>query len=106
MNTDKNISERLPNRKEELKVTGALHHGGENVRSRIPGAGFEELLHRSLEPVEVRWVDAVREVQSNRTHGCAVADTESRRMDHVIEVLKVPLARTKRDFVDAAVHVS
>src|ERR1039457_3481483 len=103
------ISERLPDRKEELEMTGPLNlrrakTGIRTVRRGVRPA-LEELLHRPLESVEARRIDAVREIQPDRPYRRSIADSETRGVDHVIEVLKVPLSGAKGDPVDAAVHV-
>src|SRR5436309_969163 len=103
------ISKRLPDRKEELEMTGLLHNGGAERRIRGPRGrvrpALEELLHRSLEPVEAGRIDAVRKIQSNWSYRRSITDAEPRGVDHVIEVLKVPLLYSKGDLVDAAVHI-
>src|SRR5260370_32626872 len=101
---------RLPYREEKLKMARLLHHRRAEARihlarSRV-GIALQELLHRTLESVEPGRIDAVRKIQTQRPHRRFITDAETGGVNHVIEVLEVPLARTKRNLVDAAVHVA
>src|SRR5260370_28648782 len=100
---------RLPYREEKLKMARLLHHRRAEARIHVArsrvGITLQELLHRALESVEAGRIDAVRKIQAKRPYRRFITDAETGGVNHVIEVLKIPLARTKRDVVDAAVDV-
>src|SRR5471032_1419604 len=78
------ISKRLPDRKEELKVTHALNRRCGRVQQKLLGA---------LQAVERRRVDAVCQVHAHRPHRRLVANAETSGVYHVVEIFEILLVR-------------
>src|ERR1700721_4411282 len=98
----------LPNGKEKLEMADALRRalavagqlGRRNVRVAI-----QHLSRRPREPHIGRGIDAVSQVHAYRTHGCAIAESESHIMDHIVEILRIVLMEAKGNVTQAGIDV-
>src|SRR5205807_9632291 len=74
------ISERLPNREKELEMADALFCGraiAGRARSSYRGVAFEQIRRGPAEPEKGRRVDAICEVEANRSNRCPISHAES-----------------------------
>src|SRR5437868_2725235 len=92
------ISKRLPDGKEKLKVISLL--------DGWRGAAKQKLLISALQTVVRRRVNAVRQIDANRSYGRAVADAETGGVHHIIEIRDVFLVDTERELAQIRVDVS
>ena len=76
------------------------------LRRRQVGIALQQLRRRAVETDERGRIDAIRQVQANRSDRCAIADAEAHRMRRVIEVLQIPLMKTERDVAQRAEDVA
>src|SRR5215831_118377 len=87
--------ERLSDRKEELKMAHGLRHAFAGLRATGIHACVDQFLQSALEPSEARRIDAIGQIHADRADGCSVADPETHRMHHVIEIRKIVLVKTE-----------
>ena len=64
------------------------------------------ILFRSFEAEEARRIGAEGQIESNGTDGSSVTDSESNRLDHVIEIAQILLAKAEADIAEAAVYIA
>src|ERR1035441_1702243 len=103
------VSKGLSYGEKELEVADVLDHAlVRRAAGRGTGidAGGQQLFLGSLEAVEVRGIDAIAKVDAERADGCAIADAEAHRVDHVIEVLDAVLAGAEGDVVERGIDVA
>src|SRR5579862_7738054 len=85
----------------KLKVADLLLYAKARIRNRNV-----QLCARSLESDELRRIDAVSEVDTQRTNGCAVADAESDGVNHIVEIGESVLVNSERNRAEMRVDVT
>src|SRR6185437_5647322 len=86
----------------KLKLIDALR----NYRQGGAYVGIEEILQRSFITPEARRVGAEGKIHANRPNRSVIADAESNRVNHVVEILEIILPEPKADVTNVAVDVS
>src|SRR5260370_33057925 len=102
-------SKRLSYRKKELEVADVLHLALRRPRRWGRAwilADVDEVLRSPLESEEIRRIDAVAQIHPDGADGGAVAEAESHRMDHVVEILQAVLTRAERQVGGGGIHVA
>jgi hypothetical protein len=102
-------SECLAYRKKELKVADILRLAtagtrqliGRNIRITL-----QQFAQRSLKTYEAWRIDTVGQVQPDRPNGSLVPDAEAGCVDHVVEVLEIPLAHAKGEAAEVPEDIS
>ena len=69
------------------------------------GAAEEKLLVSALQAVKRGRIDTVGEIHPKRAQRSPVANSEARRVHHVIEIGQVLLMRAKRDTVQSGIDI-
>src|SRR5437016_561084 len=91
-------SECLSYGEKEMKLPGRL-----NRRNR---GAVQQIQVGSLESVK-RWrVQAVRQIQAHRTHRGLIANAESRRLHHIVEIREIALVIAEGNAAQVRVDVA
>src|SRR5436305_8404596 len=104
----RSISECLPDREEELEFTQPLRAWRAILRNSDRRSVTPNKILDGLVPVEPeirRWVESIRQIDTNRAQGCLVPYSKSGGLYAVIEVLVAVLPVTKRDIPEIGVDV-
>src|SRR5580698_1718441 len=90
--------ESLSDGEEILDVADAL--------DRLRRAAEKKLIISTLQTVERGWIDAVGEIDQNWTQRRAVANPETDRVHHVIEIGQAVLMHTERHAAQSCINVT
>src|SRR5580698_2973703 len=95
-------SEGLPYREKELEVTDLLQRCLTGVGHRA----LQQLRITSRKTVILRRVDAVGKIEPQRPDGRSVSHAETHRVNHIVEIRRVPLIHSKRYAPETRIDVS
>src|SRR4051812_23752054 len=88
--------EGLTYRKEELEMAHILLHPlARRWELRCPGIALQQLRRCAAESYKRRRVNRVSQIETDGTHGSAIANTEAYRMNGVVKVLNISLVKPK-----------